>query len=400
MAVVIAAALGAVASGAGASAPQPARSGHVRVAPEAGLAPKAAGTSGVGASLGAAADAAGDQYLFWKGQDGNLWYTVYGADSSSWSTATTVPGMGPLGSQPTVVLERAVLTGPEEGASLRPALRAQSELPPYIWVMWEGVDGNLWSVEGTVTYNDASPPTISWPSTPSVVPGMGPLGSAPSAAYTSTLVDPNLWVFWKGVDGNLWSVEGTVSDGVVSWPSTPSVVPGMGPLGSAPTAGSDIVGNIYVFWQGSGSNTQVWEAWYNAQASTPAWAPAPIDLGSFSGNTDSAPSVAVAPAGEQYIFWQGADGNLYFAEWTGGDLVGSADGSEQTPSNAGWLGNTWNFVGEGPMGSAPAATIGGSSSTLDVFWKGTNLNIWMATSPTSSLSWTGPTSVGDGPLDG
>jgi hypothetical protein len=386
-------ALGGAAASAGASAIHPAR-----------VAPRAATTTDVNTSLAATADRAGDQFVFWKGQDGNLWYTVYDAGTASWSTAAAVPGMGPLGSEPTVALEQyELIVGP---ASLRPeslrpeSLRPDLPLPTiYLWVMWEGTNGNLWTVEGTIPSGD--PPTdISWQSTPTAVPAFGTLGSAPAATFVTSDTNSGLDVFWKGTDGELWSADGTVSDGAVTWPTSPTALPAMGTLGSAPTAGSDYAGNIYVFWQGSGNNTHVWEGWYNNQAATPAWSSGPIDLGQFSGNTGSAPSAAVSGNGQQFIFWQGQDGNLYFAEWTGEVLGGPVD--DIVSSSDTWLNNSFNYVGDGPMDSAPAAavTLGGSSGSVDVFWKGTNLNIWMASSPTSAISWTGPTSVGDGPLDG
>jgi hypothetical protein len=387
-------ALGAAATGAGAAAP---RTSH--------LAPRAALTTDENASLAATADSDGDRFVFWKGEDGNLWYTVYTSGSTSWSTATVVAGMGPLGSQPTVAIydghDDYEVLGPD--ASLRPELstsaRPEDDGTSYLWVMWKGVDGNLWSVTGTIANIVTAPSTIIWASTPSVVPGMGPLGSAPTATYVHLEEVGHLYVFWKGTDGNLWSVTGTLSDGSLTWPSTPSVVPGMGPLGSAPAAGSDYYGDVYVYWQGSGNNTHLWETWYNNQADTPAWTTAPIDLGQISGNMGSAPSVTVSGYGQQFVFWQGLDGNLYFAEW-GGEVAGP---DEDLPYMAGWLNGGFNYVGEGPMDSAPAATVtlgAEVSGVLDVFWKGTNLNIWMASSSTSPVSWSGPASVGDGPLDG
>ncbi len=350
-------AVGGVASAAGASAARIAR-------------PHAAATTSVNPALTAAADAAGDQYVLWKGQDNNLWFSVYVASTHTWTSAAAVAGQGPLGSEPSVAYN------PGNGG------------PAFLDVFWQGADNNLWMTIGSIA-SAAAPATVTWTS-PSVVAGMGPLGSKPVATYVTAGAQTGLYVFWKGADGNLWSVHSaTVAEGttgVATWPTGPSVIPGNGPLGSEPSAASDAAGDVFAWWQGSGNNTRVWEAWYNH--TTAAWS-GPIDLGAWSGNTGSAPTASVDPAtGNQYVFWQGQDGNLWYEWWNGGH----------------WQG--FNFVGQGPMNSKPAVAIGGTG-TVSVFWKGTDANIWTGSNTVAAGNangvtgaWTGPTSIGMGPIDG
>ncbi len=350
-------AVGGVASAAGASAAR--LHSHVAV--------HAAATTSVNAALGATADAAGDQYVLWKGQDGNLWFTVWNHTTATWTTAAAVAGQGPLGSEPTVTFNPG------------------STGPAFLDVFWQGADNNLWMTVGSIA-SAAAPATITWTS-PSVVAGMGPLGSKPAATYVTGGAQAGLYVFWKGADGNLWSVHSTAiaeaTTGVPTWPASPTVIPGNGPLGSEPSASSNGL-DVFAWWQGSGNNTRVWEAWYNH--TTAAWS-GPIDLGAWSGNTGSAPIASVDASGNEFVFWQGQDSNLWYEWWNGGT----------------WQG--FNYVGQGPMNSKPAVTV--AAGNVWVYWKGTDANIWTASNTINAANangmagaWTGPTSIGMGPIDG
>lgn len=266
----------------------------------------------------------------------------------------------------------------------------------YLYVFWQGADNNLWSQ--TVKAAGVGTATITVSSVnaaPVVVPGMGPLGSKPSATYVSagfgvpSGATAGLGVFWKGSDGNLWwvNIPVTAATGVVgAFPTGPSVIGGMAVLGSEPTASSDAAGNVYVFWQGSGNNTRVWEAWHGSGSTS--WSSTPNDLGAWSGNTGSAPTAAVSPTGTQFVFWQGQDSNLWY-EWYNG---------------AAWQGPV--SVGDGPMNSKPAVAFS-SGGGIAVFWKGTDLNIWTTSNTVNGTGTTGVTgawatvkSIGYGPLDG
>jgi hypothetical protein len=90
------------------------------------------------------------------------------------------------------------------------------------------------------------------------------------------------YVFWKG-SGNddLWEAQGP-ADGTLSGPYNQ----GMGPLGSAPTAGVDGFGNTFVYWQGTGPGYDLWEGYWNGSG----WV-GPYNRGM--GPLGSAPTVAI-----------------------------------------------------------------------------------------------------------
>ncbi|HTW98860.1 MAG TPA: hypothetical protein VMD59_08795 [Acidimicrobiales bacterium] len=303
-------------------------------------------------AMASTSDSTGNQFLFWEGQNGALWYAVYTAAESSWSTSPASPGYSPMGSQPSAVTVDVGVT-------------------EYVYVFWQGTDGNLWYAYGVVSQGSASTATSigSW-SGPNALVGLAPLSSSPAVTNVVSGGQAGIDVFWEGSNGNLWSAIISGAGGTLSLQSGPTSI-GDGPLGSAPTAGSDSSGNVYVYWQGSGNNTHVWEAWYDE--STATWS-GPIDLGAWTGNTGSPPSVVVDSSGDQYIFWQGQNGALWYADWNGSYWSGAIG------------------VGYSPMGSAPAATetLAGSpasTSGFTVVWEGANLNMWYATYDFSTSTW-------------
>jgi hypothetical protein len=315
-------------------------------------------------SLTSTSDSSGNDFVFWKGLDDNLWMAVYSAPTSSWSGAVAVPGAWPLGSEPSATT--VSISGNE-----------------YVYVFWESPSAGLAYTYGLVTPGSGGSPTSVGSFVNGLsIGGLAPLASAPSATYVAVGGQKGIDVFWMGTDGNLWSAILSGAGGALSLSSGPTKI-GDGPLGSAPSAGSDAGGNVFVFWQGTGNNTHVWEGWYSASSST--WL-GPIDLGFWTGNTGSAPSVAIGAYGRQYIFWQGQDRNLYYAYWNGY-----------------WTG--WITIGDGPLSSAPSAVVTSgitgytSASSFIIVWKGTDLNMWSASYNYQTATWTGPDKEPYGPLD-
>jgi hypothetical protein len=172
--------------------------------------------------------------------------------------------------------------------------------------------------------------------------------ASPSAAFSGrnspAAATDNWWdrvfSFWKGVDGNLWMASS--SNGTTN----PFVGPtklGFGPLGSIPTA---------------------------------------VVRGYSGTSTDK----------EVDVFWAGADGNLWMAAGTG--FTGNS-----VPA-------TWTLskLGFGPLGSAPSADTlavccaSPQSTQVNVFWEGTDRNLWEATEAAGASTFTGPIGIGDGPL--
>jgi hypothetical protein len=201
----------------------------------------------------------------------------------------------------------------------------------------------------------------------SAAPTIPALASEPSVAVWPNNGEQD--VFWKGADNSLW--EASWSNG---WQGPVDL--GMGPLGSAPTAAV----NPYrceddVFWKGTDNN--LWEAVWSCSS---GWH-GPFRIGM--GPLGSQPSVTVWPnsPGQQDVFWEGTDGNLWEAYW-----------------NNGWHGpydtrNTSNGAQMGPLGSSPMAATNPALGQENVFWRGTDGDLW-GTFWSGGSGWIGPSKTG------
>jgi hypothetical protein len=153
-------------------------------------------------------------------------------------------------------------------------------------------------------------------------------------------------VFWKGAtedhgeDHGLFQALGP-ADKTLSGPNAL----GYGPLGSAPSAGVDGAGNAYVYWRGA--NKDLYEAYWDGSG----WV-GPVNRGM--GPMGSQPGVAISSNGTAYVFWEGATANHGLFEATG-----PADGALYGPIPLGY----------GPLGSAPSAGVD-SNGNVYVFWEG------------------------------
>jgi hypothetical protein len=170
----------------------------------------------------------GELDVVWEGTNGALWY-AYSSNSpscSGWSGAISL-GDGTLGSAPSVS-------------------------------MYTGSLDAIWT--GTSPQNDmyylAGPPNNSLYNV-----GDGPLGSQPSLVDEP---DNIKYGFWAGQDGGLWTggfkyQTGTfTNEGHAELTQTDGA--SLGPLGSAPSAAFG-AGGYYVVWQGE--NNGLWEATCN-----------------------------------------------------------------------------------------------------------------------------------------
>ena len=209
----------------------------------------------------AAVAADGDQFVFWRGTDNNLWQAIK-RGAGTWEGPNGL-GMGPLGSEPGAGVDG-------NGAT---------------YVYWKGTDNNLWRGYWNGT-KWAGPENV----------GMGTLGSAPTVAVGS---NGDQFVFWRGTDNNLWQA---IKRGAGTWEGPNGL--GMGPLGSEPGAGVDGNGATYVYWKGTDNN--LWRGYWNGTK----WA-GPENVGM--GTLGSAPTVAVGSNGDQFVFWRGTDNNLWQA---------------------------------------------------------------------------------------
>jgi hypothetical protein len=162
--------------------------------------------------------------VVWKGTNRALWYAVSPRNPTQrgWSGPHSL-GDGPLGSAPTG-------TGCCGGQ--------------YLDAAWAGTGrADLWWHEGDGTLSNL---------------GQGPLDSPPAVTSFPNPSDPESWEgFWAGTDGNLWSAiwDFDILGGISVL--QPAFKLGMGPLVSAPAAAFD-TNTFFVIWEGSDRN--LWEA--------------------------------------------------------------------------------------------------------------------------------------------
>lgn len=330
----------------------------------------------------AAVTSNGQQMVFWQGATGALWeaWSAGGAWYGPVNQSAAWRGFLPLTSAPTVAV------GPD-GVQ---------------YVYWQAVNGDLLEAWYAGSWNGPVDLTRGWN-------GQGKVGSSPTVAFAA---DGSQGVFWKGTDNNLWEAWFNGAwNGPVDWDS-------LGPIRSAPAVTSVPGGRQSAFWQNAagdlsvttwtggwngpvdqsatwktgllasapsvavaakgaaqvsfwrGTDGHLWEAWY-----TDHWN-GPVDWTSQWGShalLASAPSVTIAPDGQtQVIFWQGTNGHLWEA-WFSGSWNGPVD----------WTA-TWRNAPA--LGSAPSVLIK-PDGTQGVFWRGLEGHLWEAW---FTGSWNGP----------
>jgi hypothetical protein len=182
------------------------------------------------------------------------------------------------------------------------------------------------------------------------------------------------YVFWRGGPGSkyaLYQAQGPANAGL-SGPTDR----GMGPLGSAPAVAVGANGYTYVYWEGTGPQYDLWEAYWNGSK----WV-GPYNRGM--GPLDSAPSVAIHGS-TAYVFWRGGPASKYALY----EAQGPADGTLSGPTDRGM----------GPLGSAPAAGIDADGNTY-VYWEGTSPQDDLWEGFWNGSEWVGPYNRGMGPLN-
>jgi len=255
----------------------------------------------------------GNLEVFWRGTDGNLWQMYY---LNGWQGPASL-GDGPLGTATPMPVSWGVGN---------------------IEVFWEGTDQGIWEA-----YYASG-----W---------IGPVGLGDGLLGVGNTPQPvswgpgNLELFWEGTDQNLW--EAYYASGWVG-----PVGLGDGPLGSAATLTpvSWGAGNLEVFWKGTDQN--VWQAYY-----ANGWH-GPQGLGD--GPLGSAPHPVASADGVLDVFWSGTDGGLWHAWYQGG-----------------WNGpRSFGAVplGDAAMEAPPQPLAGVPTNPAEVFWVGPFGTIWFASS--------------------
>jgi len=267
-----------------------------------------------------------------------------------------------------------------------------------------GTDGSVFPFgdgghDGSETNQTLNKPVVA------IVAAGGPQYAGQIAgALTSTTQGGNVSVYWRGYDGQLYEA---ANAGAYGWIGPFDLGGSLASDPSATTAGS----TVEVFWEGTDGNlwwdylTPVGEIWSGPQSlGDGTLGGPPAALGQSSGVTD--------------VFWQGTGDNGVWhianvGYWTspadmggnpvsapypittgGGNLHVFFKGSDSNlwnlwyTSGVGWSGPA--SLGDGPLGGSPVA-IGQTNGVIDVFWQGTNLALWHAW---YVGAWYGPASFG------
>jgi GH25 family lysozyme M1 (1,4-beta-N-acetylmuramidase) len=187
---------------------------------------------------------------------------------------------------------------------------------------------------------------------PAVAPS---LGRNVAVAETSA---GKVYLFWKGVNGDLWLKTRTGA----SWSSSIDTGVWIGP-GSGLSASTNGTNQFLVAWRGGDAGV-----WATTSTNGSSWSAVSSIPAAGSGATPAGPSVAVAANGTAYLFWKGQDNGLYQSIRTG----------------SGWS-NTIRLGADVGPASAISSGIDGNGATY-VFWRGGDNNLWEAN--WGGTSWT------------
>jgi hypothetical protein len=153
------------------------------------------------------------------------------------------------------------------------------------------------------------------------------------------------------------------------WKTNSSIVGWLHGTSGGPAVGVDSTGATYVYWKGADNN--LWEGFWNGSQFV-----GPYDRGM--GPLGSEPSVAITANATAFVFWKGTDGNLWEAQ-------GSAKGSLSGPYGRGM----------GPLGSGPTVGVDGTGATY-MYWRGADNHLWEGF--WNGSQFVGPYDRGMGPL--
>jgi hypothetical protein len=351
--------------------PQPSPSGSPEPSPSASPASSPAATAQASAAV---TDGNGSTFVFAVGPGHHL---IEEATTGTGQWTRTDLG-GDLTSAPSAVLVGSVLHvfyrgaghrlweltstpggfGPGQrlsqfGAVGAPQVVAQPD--GVIDVFWRGYGGiRLWHAQYDPGSGWAGPQNL-----------LGRLASDPDPVVTPS---GNVEVFWMGGgDRNLWRV---VRGGVSGTWGGPQDL-GMGPLGGAPQAVPLPSGEIDVAWR------RLVRPRFIEEAALRPGAPAagPVNPGGALGQILQ-PWPVVA-AGSEWLVFQGRLGGL----------------RQVHPANeGGWTATAWVTRVAGLL-SAPFAAAGPASAPLQVFWAGTDGNLWTEQF-TEAAGWSRPVQLG------
>ena len=200
--------------------------------------------------------------------------------------------------------------------------------------------------------------------------GSTPPSTAPDGSHQASQVvaqnDGVVDLLYQGADGSLdhdWYIPGSTWAG-------PTSIAGTAPMGSEPSTVTTVAGTVDTFWQGTDGD--LWHDYTNGGA----WN-SPVNLGY--GALGSAPRAIGQANGDIYVFWRGsADDHLWLAHYTAG---------------VSWSSQAQNLGGDIASGTLPTP-VTSADNTTDIFFKGTDGNLWHVFSNDYGQQWSTPASLG------
>jgi|HubBroStandDraft_6_1064221.scaffolds.fasta_scaffold56215_2 hypothetical protein len=306
----------------------------------------------------AAVDSFENEYVFWKGTDGNLWEALHNSYTNRWSTHDLK--MGPLGSEPTVAVTNQVFRGP--GGKLFNA----------VYVYWRGTSGGLFFAYWNGHWHASDL-------------GIKPICSQPSATFVTSPFGPKIVIFWKGL-----GVSGSCSRGPdinKLWYAFSTSFPPTGPgdysgptldthaqfVGSSPsittvrsTCAPDALCDKYVVIAWQGTSGYLWEEVWN-QANGDVSGPTRDTRAGVIGSAPSVGAISLevgssAPVDTWDVTWRGTSGHLLYAHPSTANIN---VGAIPFGASSGALGSA-PTIAEGQKGTGPPADF----HDIFIFWKG------------------------------
>jgi CHAP domain len=214
-----------------------------------------------------------------------------------------------------------------------------SDQPGDMDVVWRGGDSKLYDL----AYRNQS-----WQAQPAAA--ITPADAASDPAVVSP-APGQVNAFWEDGTGNLWEVQSQSGFyGSETWQAPQELNVGPLAIGSAPTAVSQGLGDLEVFWKAS--DTTLWTDSYTGGA----WSgPTPLNSGPITGD----PEAVAAPNGEVAVVWRDLSGNLW----------------AEAGASYGWFGA--EKIGSGGLASDPTAVVAGPTA-IDAVWRTAAGTVWAA----------------------
>jgi hypothetical protein len=238
----------------------------------------------------------GQQLVFWRGTNNDLWEAWYSVKYSVWTSADlSASRLGGAGAN-TLASAPSVILTPNGGQQLVFWEGSNS----HVWEAWFSVEFSTWQVQDLTAAHFPSAASIA--SQPTVI--LTPGGGQQLVFYQAAGSD-DLWEAWYSVAYATWTSQDLSTahlGGTGSVASTPVVT-------VTPDGGQQLV-----FWQTSGDHLD--EAWFSVKYSV--WASQDLTSTQYVPTTlTSPPSLVVLSSGNQDVFFQGSGQSLWELYFSG-----------------------------------------------------------------------------------